>query len=126
MQTTLRHPHIFDAYLFRWLARTSALVLLAAWIAFVIGEAVMTHFEAPSLTTYYQAAALAIVFAGYAVGWRKEWAGGVIAILGTLAFFAVHVMTLGMLPRMGAAWFAAPGILFLLAAYARKVSTRAM
>jgi hypothetical protein len=120
MQTTLRRPYVLDFHLFRWLARASAVVLLAVWLAFVIGEAVRVQFDLPSASTIYQAVALAIVFAGCAIGWRKELAGGVIAILGTIAFFVVHALTLDSMPHASAAWFAAPGILFLAAWYVQK------
>ena len=125
MQTTMRRHYAFDPDLFRWLARASAVVLVAAWLALVIREALISHFEAPSVSTYYQAAALAIVFAGYAIGWRTELAGGLIAILGTLAFYAVHIQTLGNLPNIAVAWFAAPGILFLAAWLSQKVNRHA-
>jgi hypothetical protein len=36
---------------------------------------------------YGQATALAIVFAGYAVGWQRELAGGIAAVADVLAFF---------------------------------------
>jgi hypothetical protein len=81
----------------------------------VILEAARADAEAPSIAAYYQAAALGIVFAGYALGWRSEFAGGVLAIMGTAGFFAVHELTLGSLPTLEAALFAAPGVLHLLA-----------
>jgi hypothetical protein len=69
----------------------------------------------PSVESFYQAAALALVFAGYALGWRSELAGGALAILGTVAFFVIQFFTIDSLPDAGAACFALPGILYLLA-----------
>jgi hypothetical protein len=78
-------------------------------------EAARSDVAGPSAAHYYQAAALALVFAGYALGWRKELAGGVLAIMGTIAFFAVHVLSFGSVPDLGAASFAVPGVLYVLA-----------
>jgi hypothetical protein len=88
---------------------------MTAWVLLVLLEVARRDVEPPSASAYYQAAALAIVFAGYVLGWRKELAGGILAIIGTVAFFAVHVVTIGILPGLEAVWFAAPGVLFLLA-----------
>ncbi|MEX0612204.1 MAG: hypothetical protein WD229_08785 [Pirellulales bacterium] len=121
MYTSIRRPHVLDSYFFRWMARASAAVLVVAWLALVIAEVFRSHYEAPSVHSVYQAIALAIVFAGYAIGWWKEMVGGVIAILGTAAFFAVNALTLETLPDPAAALFAVPGVLYLLAwQYERK------
>jgi hypothetical protein len=85
------------------------------WFALVIVEFVRSGAELPTAPAYYQAAALALVFAGYVMGWHKEFAGGALAIIGTAAFFAVNVLTFGALPLFGAVWFALPGVLYLLA-----------
>jgi hypothetical protein len=87
--------------------------LLTTWLGFVIFEAILSGPPAP--VTALQAAAFAVVFAGYALGWRYELAGGLLAILGTAAFFAVCAFTIGVPPQSGVAWFAAPGVLYLLA-----------
>jgi hypothetical protein len=63
----------------------------------------------------FQGAALAIVFAGYAVAWRWELAGGLMAIGGTIAFVGCSLATIGALPLPQVAWFAAPGVLSVLA-----------
>jgi hypothetical protein len=122
MYASTRRFQAFDFHLFRWIARASAAVLVITWLALVIAEAVRSQFDTPSALTIYQGVALAIVFAGYAVGWRNELLGGVIAILGTLAFFAVHVITIGTWPDIAAAWFAAPGVLYLLSWFGKKLS----
>jgi len=104
--------HVFDELSLRWFARASAAVLVLAWAAVVLVEAIRNP-EWPPLTTIYQGGALAVVFAGYAIGLRHELAGGVIVLLGTLLFFAVLLVTMQTLPQLGAALFALPGVLYL-------------
>jgi hypothetical protein len=69
----------------------------------------------PSIDNYRQAACLAIVFAGYAIGLRKELAGGIAVIVGTLVFFAVVLATTGEPPGLAGVLFATPGVLYVLA-----------
>jgi hypothetical protein len=109
-----RH-HVPYSWLFRWCARAGGAIVVTFWVAFVLLEIARSDVDLPSVAAYYQAAALVLVFAGYVLGWRKELTGGILAIIGTVAFFAVHVSTFGMLPGLEAAWFAAPGVLYLLA-----------
>jgi hypothetical protein len=99
--------------LLRWSGRISGVVLFATWNLFVIGEAMSLGL--PTRGTVYQASALAVVFAGYAIGWRYELAGGILAITGTVGFVTVHGMTFGSLPPAHVLWFAVPGGLYLLA-----------
>lgn len=102
--------------LFRTLGRASAIILFASWAGLVIAEIVQRKFGEPPLDVFFQAAALAVVFAGYAVGWRHELAGGLMAVLGTIAFFIVQVVALtGPTGVSAAVWFALPGVLYLLA-----------
>jgi hypothetical protein len=121
MYTSVHRPRAFDLNLLRWCARASAVVVVVIWLALVLAEAVFFRFEAPN-EVIYQAVALATVFAGYAIGWRKELAGGVIAILGTVLFFVVNFVTIESLPPVEAVWFAAPGVLYLLAWYGETMS----
>jgi hypothetical protein len=122
MHTNIQRPIVFDSYWFRAGARTCAVVLIAVWIALVVAEAIRSRFEMPSPLTQYQGLTLAAVFAGYAIGWRNELVGGFIAILGTLAFFALNRFMAGGFPGSGAALFAVPGILYLLAWYNERKS----
>jgi hypothetical protein len=64
-----------------------------------------------------QAVALAVVFAGYLVGWRNELVGGLLSVFGTIAFVAICAVTFGAPPAISSAWFAIPGVLFLVAWY---------
>jgi hypothetical protein len=114
MFTYAQKHHLHLPELLRWSARAFAVSLVIAWLVLVILES-MRSGPFNSAQLLYQAAALAVVFVGYAVGWRSELAGGMIAILGTVAFFAAGAFSVGVLPPAGAVWFAAPGILYLLA-----------
>ncbi|HMO85779.1 MAG TPA: hypothetical protein PKC18_12770 [Lacipirellulaceae bacterium] len=98
----------------RWLARIASVVLVLAWVATAILEALHPDFYLP-MALKWQGVALAVTFAGYVIAWHWETVGGVLAILGVLAFFAVNALTVGALPLPAAAWFAAPGVLFILA-----------
>ena len=106
---------VLHSYPFRWTARTSAAVLVVIWLAFFISEAMRPGFGDLSTSTIGQTASLAVVFAGYVIGYRRELAGGVAAIIGTLAFFAVVLTTTEEVPGLAAMLFAVPGVLYLLA-----------
>jgi hypothetical protein len=80
-----------------------------------VAEVLRPGVEPVALNTYGQAASLAIVFAGYAVGWRRELAGGIAVIVGMLAFFAVVLSTTAEIPQLAVLMFAVPGVLYLLA-----------
>jgi hypothetical protein len=105
----------FDSNSCRAAARVSAVVLVTSWLAAVLAEAIRDRFAMPPTLTLYQGFMLAVAFAGYVIGWRHELAGGVVAILGTIAFFVVNYLTIGVLPGIGAAIFAVPGVFYLVA-----------
>jgi hypothetical protein len=121
MYTSVRRPIVFDSNSLRWIARASAAVLVVIWLALLSTEARSANFDV-HLTAIYQVAALAIIFAGYVIGWQHELAGGSIAVFGTIVFFAVNRLTLGGFPPADAAWFAAPALLYLLAWYSDNMS----
>jgi hypothetical protein len=62
-----------------------------------------------------QAVGLAIVFAGYLVGWRSELAGGVTTVVGTAVYIAKCVLSTRDFPQPFLILFAAPGVCYLLA-----------
>jgi hypothetical protein len=69
-----------------------------------------------------QAAVLALIFVGYAVGWRNELAGALVALFGTIVFFTVCTVTYGQLPNLAVAWFALPSMLYVFGkVYAKEV-----
>jgi hypothetical protein len=62
-------------------------------------------------------AALAILFVGYAAGWRRPLLGGVTALFGYGMLNAIELATNHRLAG-GAFWlFAIPGVLYLIAAW---------
>jgi hypothetical protein len=125
MFTYAHQHHLHFPDLLRWSGRACGLSLVVAWLVLVIIESVRSGpFHSAQLL--YQAAALAVVFAGYAIGWRSELTGGVLSIVGTIAFFLASAVSVGVLPPLGAAWFAVPGVLYLLAWLAdeRRRATR--
>ena len=105
-------PH---SYPFRWTARVSAAVLIVIWLAFFTSEVMRPGFDSSAINTSGQAVPLALVFAGYVIGWRRELAGGLAAIIGTLAFFVAVLTTTQEMPGVAVLLFAIPGVLYLLA-----------
>jgi hypothetical protein len=115
MFTSVQNRHVSDSWLFRYCGRAGGLIVMGSWLVAVVVETVRKG--PPVLENYYQAVPLAVIFAGYAVGWRKEILGGLLAIVGTVAFLAQYVTMFGILPGTGAAWFAVPGVFYLIAHY---------
>jgi hypothetical protein len=105
------------AQLFRRAAHFSAILLFGSWLGLLIAEFVQGKFGDPPPSSYYQAAVLAVVFAGYLLGAKREFAGGLMSILATIAYFVVHTASLGIVPAAAIAGFAAPGVFYLLAWY---------
>jgi hypothetical protein len=90
-------------------------ILYVAWLLYVIAELARSDIDTLSIDSSYHAAALAMVFFGYAIGWREEFFGGLFAILGTASYFLAVLLTVGWPPSIQGAWFAAPGVFYLLA-----------
>jgi hypothetical protein len=97
------------------LRERKAIILFTTWLVYVVAEVLRPRMEPAAFNTYGQAVSLAIVFAGYAVGWRRELAGGIAVIVGLLAFFAVVLSTTEKTPQLAMLLFAVPGLLYLLA-----------
>jgi hypothetical protein len=112
--------------IYRWCARTSSSVIMACWLILFGLETVKDGFgNFGGAESYAQAAAIALIFAGYVIGWKIESAGGLMAICGTVALFVIVVMTIDYPLDSTALWFAAPGLLYLLAAsYADRRNER--
>ena len=114
MNTKLLKHDESISQLLRWGAVTSGAMLFIGWVGFVCGELVKTN-TIPTREAFYGAAALVLIFAGYALLWRHALAGSVLIFLGTAGFFAIGWFTSGVLPGLDALWFAIPGVLALLA-----------
>jgi hypothetical protein len=116
MENTTQTNEFPIAHWFRGMGRASAIVLFVTWLGLLVAELTRDVSRNPAADAFFQAAVLAVVFAGYAIGWRHEFFGGLIAILGTVAFFVVDAFTLPMVGGLGAAaLFAVPGVFYLLA-----------
>jgi hypothetical protein len=116
MDASVQPMQVPTPVLFRWAARAAGVIAILTWLELILYEWVR---QGPPDTRNshqaLQAAALAVVFAGYLIGWRHELAGGLLSILGTIAFVATLVVLLAASPSPAVAWFAAPGVLYLLA-----------
>jgi hypothetical protein len=100
----------------RSLARLMAITIVALWTVFFVAELFHDPAAKWPLDLYLQGAILAVIFIGYASGWRKELIGGWLAIGGTIAFIAAVIATDNyQINTRNTAWFAVPGLLYLMA-----------
>jgi hypothetical protein len=83
---------------------------------FAIGEGLPPLLRMP-LPMQLEFAALALVFIGYAVGWRHPAAGGTLALLGVAGFNAVEIAVNGKPAGPYFLLFGIPGLLYLNAWY---------
>ena len=116
MNTAIQIHDVPATQVLRGVGRVSAAILFCAWLALFISELVQRKVVNPSGDEFVQLAMLAVVFAGYAIGWRHELVGGLLAVLGTIAFLvAVYTLNLPLVAGIGAVTlFALPGVLYLL------------
>lgn len=118
MNGSVQTGRAFFPLVLRAVALSAGTAVIVLWLQFVLVEWV--RHGPPDLRSFHQvlqAATLAVVFAGYLMGWRNELAGGLISIIGTLAFGAVCTLTFDEWFPISWAWFAAPGLLYLFAWY---------
>jgi hypothetical protein len=115
MYTSLPNRTAHPVDLYRFCARAGGVTIIASWLVLLVQEALRPGFDSHVTSEYQQLAALAMVFGGYILGWWKEFAGGMLAIIGTITFFAVVIMTQQAPAPPAAVWFAAPGAFYLLA-----------
>jgi hypothetical protein len=118
MYATIHTDHVAASYLCRWAGRITGAVLFAVWLAYFVVETTRPLFTLRMATmTWVQGALLAVVFAGYAAGWRWERIGAIMVLVAAAVFFALHVVAMQGLPSVSVAWFAVPGVLYLAASY---------
>jgi hypothetical protein len=98
---------------FRLAGRLAGLFAIVTWAAFVAYEYVRSGPPMFNAIVVNQAAALAVVFGGYLVGWRNELVGALLAVLGTIWFVVVCEISSDANPD--ALFFAVPGLLYLAA-----------
>lgn len=115
MYASVHDHHVTYSWLFRECGRLGGVVVIVGCCVTAIVE--LGRFGLPAPDAYLQGGALAIVFTGYIVGWRKETVGAALVILGTAVFYLAHVVTFAGTPMPAIALLAAPGIFFLLTRY---------
>jgi hypothetical protein len=116
MYASVHHDPIPVSQLLRWTGRAAGALLFVAWLAYFVVE--ITRPSIPptfALPTSAQGIALAVVFGGYALGWRHERAGAIVVLGATAAYIAIVVAATWSVPSPAILWFAAPGVLYLLA-----------
>jgi hypothetical protein len=96
----------------RWTARVWSVASVGLVLAFIVGEG--SHPSRPNEWLGFLLFPVGISV-GMILAWWKEGLGGSMTVGSLLAFYAVHLTTVGTFPH-GWAWltFAAPGFLFLL------------
>jgi hypothetical protein len=110
------HIHLSSpAEQFRLAGRVAGFFTIVLWLAFVVYEYFRNGPPIMSSSVVNQVAALAVVFAGYLIGWRNELAGGLLAVFGTIAFLIVCAIGTRVLPYPEQMFFAVPGLLYLAA-----------
>jgi hypothetical protein len=115
MYASSQHTPIPWSYLLRWAGRTTGALLFGGWVILVIFEWLRPAGISWTSGMFLQGAALGVVFAGYAVGWKREFAGAALAIVGAVAFMLINVYDTRMAPDYASALFALPGVLYLMA-----------
>ena len=101
----------------RWTARIvgSLLVLVCTMIA--IGQGIPNPFSQPG-TVRLGFLGLALIFGGIVAGWRWEFSGGAMSILGWCVFVAAVMRPRGMTGFVAA--LAVPGVLYVTSALLRR------
>jgi hypothetical protein len=118
MYRSIPQNPVSSSEILRWFARASSIVLFVAWILLLAQE--LMRDNRVTIHEVIQAAVLTLIFLGYAVAWRKELAGALIALLGIALYFVVCQVEFGELPGLAAAWFAFPSALYFLAWYTNR------
>ena len=85
----------------RWMARVLATLLVAMVVMFLVGEGVDPAALRP--VDWTGMAALALLCAGLLLGWKREVAGGGLALAGLAAMYAIEVAVNGH-PLRGWTW----------------------
>jgi hypothetical protein len=104
----------------RWTARLLSLLSIGVLLLFFIGEGFNPLHLAPRellLSVFFPIG----VLLGMGLAWRWEALGGALTLFSFAAFYGVHWLGSGHVPRgVFLALFASPGLLFLLAALAGR------
>jgi hypothetical protein len=110
--------------LVRWSARLTSLLLLGLVSVFVIGHRGLPDIFRQPTPVQFEFAALGLMLLGLVIGWLREGIGGLLVVLGLVAFNIVEFAASGR-PALGAfPLFAVPGVLFLLSALLQRRDNR--
>jgi hypothetical protein len=116
MYASVQRIQVSVPHLIRSLALATGGIVILTWLQLVIIEWV--RYGPPDFRTFHQgaqAAMLAVVFAGYLIGWRNELVGGMLSIIGTAGFATVCALTYDGFFRISWFWFVAPSVLYMIA-----------
>lgn len=105
----------------RWIARLSGAAFVALILTIAIGEGLPNPFAQPP-TIQIGFLALALLLAGLLLGWWTELWGGLLSLGGWLLF--VCVIQLNSRQATFVHLLCVPGVLFLVAAFARRRERR--
>jgi hypothetical protein len=112
--------------LVRWSARITSLLLLGLVIIISIGEGGPPNVFRQPPSVQLEFASLGLMLIGLVIGWVCEGLGGLLVLLGLVAFNAVELAVNGR-PGLGAfPLFAVPGVLFLVSALLRRNSKKSL
>jgi hypothetical protein len=121
MNASVQRHHVPVPYLIRSLALGAGAVVILTWLQLVFIEWV--RYGPPDLRSFHQAAqatTLAVVFAGYLIGWRNGLLGALLSFIGTAGFAAVCILRFDGLFSISWVWFVAPGVLYMIAWFAER------
>jgi len=107
------------AKIVQWTGRILGLSLILLVLVIAIGEGVPNLLRQP-LAVGLQFLAIFVALVGFGLGWKWDWAGGLIGILGMSLLYIVNIASLGRLPDGLFPVFWLPAILFLVSWGMRK------
>jgi len=103
-----------------WSARVTSLLLFGLVIVIVTGQGGPPNIFRQPTPVQLEFAVLGLMLLGLVIGWAREGLGGLLVLLGLVAFNTVELAVNGR-PALGAfPLFAVPGALFLLSALLRR------
>jgi hypothetical protein len=104
----------------RWAARITSLFLLGLVAVFMIGNGGPPNPVNQPASVQLEFGAIALILFGLVLGWLREALGGLLILLGLLAFDVVEVIVNGVPARGAFPLFVVPGVLFLLSALIQR------
>lgn len=102
-----------------WFGRVTAIALFAIWMMFAVGEGFPPLWRQP-LLVQLMFAGWGLIFLGYLVGWWRPAIGGSIVVAGLIGQILVEWSKRGDLLGPWFFLFAAPGVIYLVAAWIKR------